>query len=592
MRSTLAQLPGFLQRASRLVQTGASRSVVFTGNVDDLFPAPGAGGWRRLPEVLADHWGSRGRLVIAYRPGGALHFGDRAGKAKLAEAWTRWRAGAAEPGIPIPGVGAEDEGDFEALLRRAVGDPNAALELLWQCCCCSRQVLPDLHLAVVIEAAEFLLPAVPISTAREPDRRRRVLCRAWFGDPAFADGGDAVLLCAASASDLDPAILDLPQVARIPVPYPDRELRAAFVRDFAANRTRSGLPAVDLDRVAAGTAGLAARSLRQLLLDAIRDGGVLGEERIEAEVAGQVRARFGDGVADFNRPRRRLLNLVGNRALKRYLRQELVPRIAKDPAGTFVGATFCGPSGVGKRTVVEALAGELGMPLLELRDCRDAWSSRIDDRLAHFRDLIARLERVIVAVDDADLLFAGLASAEPGGRRLAEGIRALMHDPGLRGHACWMLTTSRIDRLPEPLRRPGEAGELVIPVLDPDGEDREEFVRWMLTPIWEDRPDVQIVKRIAALTADFGPAAYVGMRAELKARADADPATVLGKRAGLELLDDHLVPPVDDLRRYQALQALLHCTRKSLLPEQPTPDRRRQWEAEAGELGKRVKGEG
>ena len=40
--------------------------------------------------------------------------------------------------------------------------------------------------------------------------------------------------------------------------------------------------------------------------------------------------------------------------------------------------------------------------------------------------------------------------------------------------------TARIHRLSPDIRRPGRVGDLIIPILDPTGKDREDFLRWTL----------------------------------------------------------------------------------------------------------------
>ena len=51
----------------------------------------------------------------------------------------------------------------------------------------------------------------------------------------------------------------------------------------------------------------------------------------------------------------------------------------------------------------------------------------------------------------------------------------MMSDPKMRGKVIWLLVTARIHMLSPDLRRPGRVGDLIIPTLDPEGEDREAF---------------------------------------------------------------------------------------------------------------------
>jgi hypothetical protein len=53
----------------------------------------------------------------------------------------------------------------------------------------------------------------------------------------------------------------------------------------------------------------------------------------------------------------------------------------------------------------------------------------------------------------------------------------------------------------------------------------------------------------------------------------------------LELVADHIQPAIEETRRYQTLQALVNCTRRSLLPDpRVTEEQRRQWAEELRRL--------
>ncbi len=61
-------------------------------------------------------------------------------------------------------------------------------------------------------------------------------------------------------------------------------------------------------------------------------------------------------------------------------------------------------------------------------------------------------------------------------------IQAMMSEPATPRPVIWLLMTARIHLLSPDIRRPGRVGDLIIPILDPDGEDRREFIDWMIKP--------------------------------------------------------------------------------------------------------------
>ena len=166
-------------------------------------------------------------------------------------------------------------------------------------------------------------------------------------------------------------------------------------------------------------------------------------------------------------------------------------------------------------------------------------------------------------------------------------IQAMMSDPRLRGRVMWLLMTARIHLLSPDIRRPGRVGDLIIPVLDPLGDDRREFIRWVLKAArlegQEGQPEAQeeLVTLLdkEVLTPDYSAAAFASLRSQIKAMQPRTREQLLG------LIRDLIPPEIGLARRYQTLQALLNCTRRSLLPDPSVSTAaRHQWELEIKEL--------
>ena len=153
-----------------------------------------------------------------------------------------------------------------------------------------------------------------------------------------------------------------------------------------------------------------------------------------------------------------------------------------------------------------------------------------------------------------------------------------MSDPRLRGRVIWLLMTARIHLLSPDIRRPGRVGDLIIPVLDPQDDDRREFIDWVIkaAPL----PDLErqaLAEQLdgQVLEQGYSAAAFAALRSNIKA---AEPS---GRDELLAIISDIIPPAIGATRRYQTLQALLNCTRRSLLPDPDfTSETRSQWEQE------------
>ncbi len=148
-------------------------------------------------------------------------------------------------------------------------------------------------------------------------------------------------------------------------------------------------------------------------------------------------------------------------------------------------------------------------------------------------------------------------------------IQGMMSDPRLRGKVIWLLMTARIHLLSPDIRRPGRVGDLIIPILDPVDEDRREFIRWMLKPTQMVTDELIQWLDTTGLSQDFSSAGYAALRSQFKAIPPKDEQELK------EIVSDFLQPAIQQTRRYQTLQAMMNCTRRSLLPSHETSDEKR-----------------
>lgn len=115
-------------------------------------------------------------------------------------------------------------------------------------------------------------------------------------------------------------------------------------------------------------------------------------------------------------------------------------------------------------------------------------------------------------------------------------------------------------------------------MLDPEGDDRKAFLRWVLTAVLPESTDA-MVTQLDALTQGYSAAAFSSLRSDLKA---IGPKTI---EQVVAIVNDHIPPAIGLTRRYQTLQALINCTRRSLLPDPNVSDKDRQgWQLELNQL--------
>lgn len=574
----------FYGELAAIFNSDQSRSVILCGNIHDLFDT----GDEYVPLInfLCHKAKTSGIIRVVYEQNGPIRILDD--RDKLKNAWISWKAGLDLDTLLIKGM--KDKGpselerlgaEFEQLMLDAIGNPVMALEVMRQLTICSRVSRLQGNLMIFIEAADLVLPTGngDVASLNETQMRRINICQDWFGDPAFMNDGDSVCLIAESRSLVHPRVSRLPQVLAVEIPAPNVDERLKFIQRFMESSKRKprlwGTP----EDLATLTAGLSLHALRQLLAGAAYSDQELRPKDLMGKVETFIQAQVGEDVVEFSKPTHRLEDVVGCTTLKEFLRKELIPRFKTTPDKALPGAAVAGPIGSGKTFLFEAVAGELGVPVLVLKNVRSQWYGQTDVIFERLRRVLEALDRVVIFVDEADTQFGGVGEeTHSTERRLTGKIQAMMSDTKLRGKVMWLLMTARIHLLSPDIRRPGRVGDLIIPVLDPEGDDRKEFVRWVIKGVIPEPTDDD-VKRVDELTQGYSAAAFSSLRSQLKATEIKTVDEIVA------IVRDHIPPAIGLTRRYQILQALINCTRRSLLPNPNVTEQEREaWQVEIRQL--------
>lgn len=561
----------FYDQYKRIINSRQSRSVVLCGNVHDLFwdgktTAPAQ--YVPLIDFLRSKTKSEQIIQVIYELNNPIRFDD---ERSIKEAYIEYKSGKKYEDLMLQRATARDKKplveelgeEFDRLVLESQGNSILGLQFLQQLTACSRARLKGKGLVIFIEGADMMLPTKDdFASLNEADRRRVAIVQDWLSDPAFCNGSDSVTLVAESKSQIHSRIAKLPQLLSVEIPSPDKATRLHYIKDKINGKEvkKDGEGNWDHDELARMTAGLSIHALRQMLIGAEEEG--LSTKTLVAKIESFIQSQVGEDVIEFKKPEHRLENVIGYEQLKKFIKEEMIPRFKNGGDGALVGAAIGGPIGAGKTFIFEAMSAEpeLNMPVLVLKSIRSQWYGQTDVIFERLRRTLEALEKVIIFVDEADTQFGGVDSGvHETERRLTGKIQAMMSDPKLKGKVIWLLMTARINLLSPDIRRPGRAGDLIIPVLDPDGDDHKAFAKWVISKVCDESEET--IARIATLTTGYSAASYASLKANLKSR---------GKKLDVEeitaIIADQIPANIGPTREYQKLQALLNCTRLSLIP--------------------------
>ena len=89
-------------------------------------------------------------------------------------------------------------------------------------------------------------------------------------------------------------------------------------------------------------------------------------------------------------------------------------------------------------------------------------------------------------------------------------------------------------------------------------------------------------------TKDYSAASFASLRSDLEAtsllKTNSQTTGELTVDEIIAVAEDRILPNIGPIRRYQTLQALLNCTRKSLLPGDYSPEIRESWVKQIAQL--------
>ena len=438
-------LPQWAQKMISLYESRAVSQFILHGNVNDRLYLPlqdkaSLGGIRDfLLRVLLPQFD----LILSYDLGNGIRV------EKGGEIFSQWIGATESPELPR-----QPRPAIEFLTRYFRYVANLA-----------RLGKPSQQVACYVRACHLVAPALPGALNYDLNALA-LLLRDWATEELLVQHSLVTCLFADNLNDLHPLIVQNPRAGAIQVTQPAAgELRAIltliepeYPKALAEFKGKASTLADQL-------AGASVNSIEELLKlkeytsEAIqlRDLVVLKKSLIEKDC---------DNLIEFIESKRTLDDLYGQNSLKEWLRQDVMlwreSRIQALPMGYLV----CGPVGTGKTFLVECLAGDAGIPVVNIKNFRDKWVGSTEGNLEKIFRLLHALGRCFVFVDEADQTLgkrdSGANDAGLSGRVYSMLAREMSAGDN-RGKIIWVLASSRPDLIETDLKRPGRV-DVKIPI--------------------------------------------------------------------------------------------------------------------------------
>ncbi len=421
--------PKWAQELAKKYLSRTLNQFILHGNVHDLVPTGESNEkkFTRLKTFLAEDFFGAREIVVFYDRATGIYFRDQYSQRDFYQA-----------------LSGRDTISGTEYSKKLPKDPVGVFSVLEQYF--RSRLDQKKSVACIIDYAETIVPANEAGSTGTDDRNALVHMLKWAHDPLFLASDFTTVLITENLADLNRALIQNPYTDELRIPLPGEDARLAYLTKECEPDTFKKISKVSNPVVAQMTAGLGFLKLRSILSNAIENEEQITfesltatkKELIEAEAYGLLEFVSSDGTLD---------DVAGHHKVKSHLR-EAVQALKNGRRDVLpMGYLVCGPVGTGKTFLVHSFSGEVGIPMVKLKNFRSQWQGVTEGNLEKILNLLKAMAPVAVMIDEADAYLGDRnASGDSGvSSRVFSQIASFMSDTSNRGRIIWFLMTSRPD---------------------------------------------------------------------------------------------------------------------------------------------------
>jgi len=544
------QMPEWAQSLSEKYYSRTLSVFVLYGSVRDLVPLERGGSTEYVPLLAFLQQGLFGRrdLVLTYDRGGGLSFARPDMQADFRNA--------------LSGYDSFHQTNYSQCLPR---NPDGVLNILDNYL--RLRIADGKKIALIIDFAETIAPAGDVSGMSAEDRNALVILKRWAQNPEFLRADITICLIAENQIELNQGIVQSPGVASVQIPLPDEGERLQFIRaQLASAPLPPGSDVTDTALAKLG-AGLKRLQLQSLISHAVQNERALTTKFLTQRKKELIEAESG-GLLEFIQSRFDLSMVAGQEQAKKKLQNAAAAIRSGHTDVLPMGYVICGPVGTGKTFLTTCFAGEIGVPVVMLKNFRSMWQGVTEGNLERVLNLLQAMCPIAVMVDEADAQLGNRSMSGDSGvsNRVFAQIAQFMGNTELRGKVIWFLLTSRPDLLPVDLKRQGRAEEHIALFYPETSVERLAMLRAMQKKTGTKPASADTEKYFLEHSGQLSGADIeaVLIRARMKSVLEND--AVMDVEDLKSALDDFIPPSYPTEIEMQNLVAVLECTSRSLLP--------------------------
>ncbi len=427
----------------------------------------------------------------------------------------------------------------------------------------------NLRIVLIIDYAETIIPDGEMGDLDETDRYCFVTLKRWAHEPSFLREDISIIMLTENLTDLNTRLFASSATIKVEVPFPDEETRVQFLKYLQKEETillteRSLTP----ERMGILTSGLNLLNIYHLVGESYQEDSPITFEYL-AEKKREIIEKESSGLLEFINTNYDLSFVSGHDFVKKRFKNaaKALQRGRMDVLP--MGYLISGPIGTGKTFVVSAFAGEIGIPMVKLRNFRSQWQGATEANLEKVLNILNAMAPVAVMIDEADVVLGNRTANDISGTsgRVFAQIANFMGNTDNRGRVIWFLITCRPDLIPIDLKRQGRAEEhLALFYPETDAEKLELFYTLQRKSKIK-TTDVSFESIIKKIKFDVSGADIEAILVRSKMNAATEGRTMVTQQDLEDTIADFIPPSYPHEIELQNLVAVLECTGKEMVPK-------------------------
>ena len=424
------------------------------------------------------------------------------------------------------------------------------------------------RLVLLIDYAETIIPNDEIGNLDETDRFCLVTLNRWSHDPIFTQHDVSIMLLTENLCDINKRISNSPSIVKVEIPLPDLSVRTMFCNYLYNQNLLIPERGINCDKIGSLTSGLTLWHLHQIATESYTMGEAVSLDYIRDKKR-KILENEGAGLIEFIETDYNL-NLVSGHEFVKNRFKNAAKAIKQNQLDVLpMGYLISGPIGTGKSFLVSAFAGEIGIPMVIIRNIHGQQNGFTENNLEKILSILKAISPVAVMIDEADAMLGSREdkSTNSESSQVFAQIASFMGNTEYRGKIIWFLISSRPDLIPIDLKRQGRAEEHLALFYPETVEEKIELFETMKKKLGIKVEDFNLLPIFKSVNFEMSGADIEAVLVRAKMQAAMEKRVIVTQEDLKQTIKDFIPPAYPYEIELQNLVAVLECTSKEMVPK-------------------------